>query len=105
MRTIQCLLTVMLLAAPGCVPMADTRDAADDHEAALPDAPRDAPRDASPDASADAAMPSDAPFVPAAHANPTPLVSHGGPVFAQPRIVTITYANEPNREAIERFSA
>jgi hypothetical protein len=32
-----------------------------------------------------------------------PLVSRGGPVLAHPQIVTVTYANEPNRDAIERF--
>ncbi len=74
----------------------DARDAGD----ATADAWLDAARDAA-DATADT---SDAPFEAAAHALAL-INGNGGPVLAHPTIVTVTYANDPQRVAAEQTSS
>jgi hypothetical protein len=50
------------------------------------------------------ASPYDGPFVTAPHSLPT-IPANGGPVFSHPLLVTVTYANDPERSFVEGLGA
>src|SRR3954463_7867808 len=42
-------------------------------------------------------------FTPGAHTEPPLVPPQGGPVIASPKLITITFANDPNRALAETF--
>lgn len=110
LRLVGCALLVLAACAePTAAPDADrTSEDASVVDASVVDAARsvDAGSDAHRD---DAAMPDvgapDAAFVPGPHAPFTPLTDQGGPRMAHPALVTITFAGDTRRAALEDYAS
>lgn len=74
-------------------------DAAPVMEASAPDAAPDVAPDAAPDV-----LP-DGPFMTAAHTPLPQIPTRGGPILAHPRLVIVTFADDPARQQYEDFGA
>lgn len=100
-------LCAALLASAACSPaMPGTDSATGDalsESRTPPDVapPLDAAPDAQPEASVDAAV--DGPFVTATHAPLPQVPNQGGRTIAHPQVVTITWADDPQRAPIDDF--
>lgn len=98
MQNLRCFLPLAAaLLACGQAP-APSEDAAADSalDASSPEA-------SAPDAAPPDAAPPDAPFVTAPHRPPPQVPNLGGPVLAHPRLVVVTFADDPLRAQLEDF--
>lgn len=108
MRHTRAALTVVSLALLSACSGSEGSAPAPDASTGAPDAPDasvalDVSVDVTPDASAEAAVDvmRDAPFAVAEHDPLIVIPNQGGAVMAHPRLVLITYADDPNRDALE----